>query len=306
MRIDEDEFLDELLPTLRHGADLLVPPGDDCAGIVSDSEHVLLMAVDQVVGGVHYFGTESDDPTPIGLAGRKLMARNLSDVAAMGGVPSHALTAISWPKSADRRRLDEFMAGVRECAEEYDVDLIGGDLCSSPTESASLTIVGRVEVRNLCLRRNARPGDRIFVTGRFGGSLASGRHLTFSPRLREGRWLATQRLTSCMIDVSDGLLKDLERICAASAVAADMVAEAIPRHDGCSLQSALYDGEDYELIVIVPQSCVNQLRSTWPFEVGLAEIGQICEMRAERVRVDGMTVSGDAGFDHFNPGGTAG
>jgi thiamine-monophosphate kinase len=299
MRIDEDAFIGDVCSRLSHGPDLIVPPGDDCAGIRIDSTHVLLMAVDQVVGGIHYFGNDSDTPTPPRLAGRKLLARNLSDIAAMGGVPSHALTSIAWPKSADRDRLDAFMGGVIECAVEYKVDLIGGDLCASQAESASLTIVGKVEEKHLCLRSRAKAGNRIFVTGEFGGSLETGKHLTFAPRLEEGRWLATQGFTQCMIDVSDGLQKDLGRLCHASALSAMIQGDSVPRTPGCDLNQALLDGEDYELAFAVSPENAQDLVSRWPFQTALSDIGYFDSEVPGKVTIDSIAATDQSGYDHF-------
>jgi thiamine-monophosphate kinase len=298
MKIDEDVFIADLLSRLNHGDDVIVPPGDDCAGIRIDSETLLLLAVDQVVGDVHYHGVDAESPTPPKLAGRKLMARNLSDIAAMGGVPTHALTAIAWRKDGGRERLNEFMDGVRECAEAFGVDLVGGDLCASSNEASSLTIVGRVEPGNVCLRRNAKVGDRILVTGYFGGSLRSGRHLTFEPRLQEGRWLATHGFTRCMIDVSDGLQKDLHRICSASSTAARIDGRVIPTHSECCASDALMDGEDYELLFTVPKAMMGDLSVAWPFDTALTEIGEIVEGSSGTVSIEPTGELG-RGFDHF-------
>jgi thiamine-monophosphate kinase len=299
MRIDEDAFIGDVCSRLSHGPDLIVPPGDDCAGIRIDSTHVLLMAVDQVVGGIHYFSSNSDTPTPPRLAGRKLLARNLSDIAAMGGVPSHALTSIAWPKNADRDRLDAFMDGVIECAVEYEVDLIGGDLCASQAESASLTIVGKIEEKHLCLRSRAKAGNRIFVTGEFGGSLETGKHLTFAPRLEEGRWLATQGLTQCMIDVSDGLQKDIGRICHASTLSAMIKGDSVPCTPGCDLNRALLDGEDYELAFAVSPKDAQDVLSRWPFQTALSDIGYFVEDTPGQVSIDSVVVTDMLGYDHF-------
>ncbi|OVE81712.1 thiamine-phosphate kinase [bacterium M21] len=301
MSIDEDGFLAAFLPTLKADNTVIVPPGDDCAALDFGAGPLVLAAVDQIAADAHYCGPDSASPTPPELAGRKLLARNLSDIAAMGGTPRYALTSIGMPSGASAERLQEFANGIRELAESHGVSLIGGDLGCTPSEGASLTIMGTVDRETICLRDRAAVGDHIYVTGAFGNSLESGRHLTFTPRLEEGRWLAERGLTCCMIDTSDGLLKDLQRVCKASKVQAVVDEDNVPIHEDATLDQALLDGEDYELIIAIPAKFSAQLPELWPFPTPLTKIGRFQEGDATIIDSQGTDLQTRHGstFDHF-------
>lgn len=269
--MDEDRFLAELLPRLTR--DIAVPPGDDCAALAWGDGDLLLLAVDQLVADVHYHGPSAARPTPPELAGRKLLARNLSDIAAMGGRPTHALLTLAAPRDADATWHRRFVDGLLALAAEWDTALIGGDLARAPALVATLTIVGRVAADRVCRRDTARAGQMIVVTGAFGGSLPSGRHLNFTPRLREAAALADAGCR-CLIDVSDGLLQDLSRVARASGLQACIDPDAIPRHPGCDLAAALADGEDYELIAAIDPAAWPALQARWTLDTPLTAIGE--------------------------------
>ena len=253
----------------------VVPPGDDCAALAFGDD-LLLIAVDQIVGGKHYYldGPEAASPET---AGRKLLARNLSDIAAMGGIPTACLLAGAFGPRRDPAWIERFYDGVIALARDYGIAMVGGDLATTPAdEVASLTILGRVEPDRVCRRSGARPGDVLVVTGRFGSSLGTGHHLTFAPRCREGRWLAEHGYPTAMMDVSDGLLIDASRICRASGVALRLDPGTIPRRTAATtVEQALGDGEDYELLVAVAPDRLASLRADWPFaDVPLTLIGE--------------------------------
>ncbi len=142
---------------------------------------------------------------------------------------------------------------------------------------SSLTILGSAREDRLLLRTGARAGDVLLATGSFGGSLPSGRHLTFEPRLAEGRWLAEQGCR-CGIDVSDGLLKDASRLAAASGLTIELDLESVPRacvaDEKVGLDQALLDGEDYELLASIAADRVGDLLEAWPFQAKLTAIGR--------------------------------
>ncbi len=256
------------------GGEIAVPPGDDCAAI-RQADGLLLLAVDQLIGGCHYTETGDQAPTPWQI-GRKLLARNLSDIAAMGGIPRFCLVASSIRDEHNERWLETFMRGISELGQEFGVDVIGGDLGRTQGEDIhSLTIVGRMSEEYICRRSGATAGDRIFVTGCLGDAVSTGHHLNFSPRCKEGQWLAESKGVTAMIDISDGLSIDLERICRSSTVDAWLDAGALPlRNEDTTLKSALQEGEDYELLFAVSPSCAQTIRSEWPFaDVPVTEIG---------------------------------
>jgi thiamine-monophosphate kinase len=255
-----------------------------------------------VAAGVHFHGPQSETPLPPELAGRKLLARNLSDIAAMGGRPQFAVVSLAVPSSCPESWLTGFMNGIRDHAAQHNVSIVGGDTGGAASIVCSLTILGSVREDNVCTRDRAAATDRIYVTGRFGGSLESGRHATFEPRLDEGRWLAENGFSRCMIDVSDGLLKDLGRVCLASEVGAVIDPDSVPRHDNVSVEAALTDGEDYELIITVPQTKAAELETAWPFETLLTSIGEFAEVEPVVRDRHGKDLAAQygRGFEHFS------
>jgi len=248
--LDEDELVARLTADLgKSGEGVIVGVGDDCAVMESsDPEIYELLKTDAVVAGVHFSAT--DDAVAVG---RKALCRAISDVAAMGGVPGAALITIALPGDFELEQIEGWYRGMCQIAELFEVALVGGETTSTLRGDAMLSIAltGRVEKSSCVLRSGARVGDLIAVTGRLGGSLASGRHLDFSPRLSEARWLVTDpvRRPSAMMDLSDGLAKDLPRLAKASGVGYRIDVDALPRHEGIDVAAALDDGEDYELLL---------------------------------------------------------
>ena len=235
----ELELIDSILPSLRQNNSVITGPGDDCA-VVEFGGRKLLLAVDQVTENIHF----TSDTAPE-RAGAKLVKRNLSDIAAMGGKPLWMLLAVS-NGSRDINWLKRFVSGAESVAEEYDVPIIGGDTSSLPQEgfTASLTIAGCAE--KPVLRSGAKPQDLIYVTGPIGNSFASEHHLNFVPHLEEGIRIAS--CANAMMDVSDGLLLDAERMAKASGVDFYLDLPGIPLRDGAVYPQALGDGEDYCLL----------------------------------------------------------
>ncbi len=284
--MSQDAFLASLFQKLPPpDSSLAVAAGDDCAAISTGQDNLILLAVDQIIGGRHYFDHNSPEGSPPApppeLIGRKLLARNLSDIAAMGGVPTYCLTAMALAERhyQPEQWLDRFFAGLLALAAEYQVQMIGGDLATSCSEDiASLTIVGSVPASQVCRRRGAAAGDALFATGCFGDALNSEHHLHFTPRCREGAWLAEQGLARAMIDVSDGLLLDGLRIAQASQLSIRMNLETIPlRNPARPLPQAISDGEDYELLFAVPGKETKRLINNWPFPVKLTRIGEFID-----------------------------
>ena len=254
--MEELSLLARLLPQLRSGPGVALGPGDDCAAIDCGGPELVLAAVDHLVDGKHYLsGT-----TPPEAAGAKLFNRNASDIAAMGGSPRWALLALA----AGDRNNDELLAfasGVAHAAEACGASLVGGDIAelAEPGLSASLTILGTVPRGEAVTRSGAKAGDLVCVTGEIGNAFRSGHHLTFSPRLEEGRFLARARLATAMLDVSDGLLLDAMRLAASSHVRIEIDPAKVPLRAGAELPDALGDGEDYELLFTAPPHRAREL-----------------------------------------------
>ncbi len=274
--INELKILEQLLPTLRKSSELVIEPGDDCAALQLPGGQLLLVAIDQVIGEIHY---DSQLTSPM-VAGAKLMKRNLSDIAAMGGTPRWALLSLAVNGRSEEWILD-FCSGVRDAGEAFGVPLIGGDLATLPMvgEVGSLAILGEVPATEVVRRSGARPGDLLYVTGAIGNSYKSGHHLDFQPRLGEGRFLASKHLASSMLDVSDGLLLDAIRLAKASHVDLVLEVDAVPLRSGADRQLALSDGEDYELLFTVPAERAESLEREWSqgfatlTRIGIVETG---------------------------------
>ena len=250
----EFDFI-EWLRTQQTKSDLVqLPAGDDLAILKWDPSDLLLVGTDQVLDGVH-FDSKIHSPRAIG---KKVMNRNLSDCAAMACLPAAALATVALPKGTSLDYVKELYLGLKEAADVFECQLIGGDTATWPNPLAlTVTIIGRSAGIQPIRRSSAKPGDLIYVTGKLGGS-SLGRHMTFEPRVALARDLALGRKTAAMIDISDGLSRDIRHICHESAVGAIIEANCVPIHDdaivlslrdGCSpLDHALHDGEDHELL----------------------------------------------------------
>ncbi len=299
----EDAFLASLfarIPAAPSG--LAIPPGDDCAALDLGDGRWWLIAVDQVVGDRHYVQS-GPAATPPELAGRKLLARNLSDIAAMGGVPTCCLVAGAFGPTCSEAWLRRFYGGILELAGRYQVAMIGGDLALTPTDTVvSLTILGEIRAGTAVRRAGACAGDEFWATGVFGDSFPSGHHLTFEPRCAEGAWLAQRGCAHAMMDVSDGLLLDATRMCQASGLSLHLDVEAVPRRRATTtLQGALSDGEDYELIVAVPPELAAAMVREWPFATRFGRLGVFAAGPPGVWDGQGNAL-GQGGYDHFARG----
>ena len=232
--------------------------GDDCA-VVPAGRSAQLITVDPVIYGEHF-----DDKVTATAAGAKLFKRNLSDIAAMGGIPRAAVVALAIDSRTRITWLRGFYQGLAKISAQYGVPVVGGDVAHHKGGIvATLTLVGETSPTRFLTREGARPGDFIFVTGQLGGSLASGHHHKFNPRLAQGVWLAARPEVRSMMDLSDGIAKDLLALCPKNAVPA-LIEEEIPRRKGCDTRAALCDGEDYELLFSVDHNAdLGLLASDW-------------------------------------------
>jgi thiamine-monophosphate kinase len=304
--------------------------GDDAAVSSLLPGNDLVSTVDLLIEDVHF---ELSWISPAQL-GRKSLAVNISDLAAMGAIPRWMLISLAVPPRLNVEFFDEFFSGMRSMADAHGVSLLGGDTSSSPDRLfISITLLGEGEKNSLLYRQGAQPGDDLYVTGTLGDSLLGlhlgkslkgnplsaeenfllRRHLDPIPRLEEGRELAGKRIARAMIDVSDGLLSDLKHICEESQVGAVIHAQKLPLSGalrslvpggpGQAWKWALKGGEDYELLFSAsPEKAseVQTLAREWP--CGVTRIGRI-EPLAHGVVVQGEKGPVDPaelkGYDHF-------
>lgn len=252
--------------------------GDDTA-ILSCPGKDWVTTVDMITCGTHF-----DRETPLELVGRKALAVNLSDLAAMGAVPCAAFVGIVLPRSMQRHEAESLYRGLFELANLWDVCIAGGDTNSwDGPLVVSVTLQGLVQPGRAVRRDGARPGDWIFVTGALGGSLVSHRHLTFIPRVSEALALCEFAPVHAMLDLSDGLGSDLFHILDRSQVGAVLDSSTIPIHTDVPpdlaadvrLQRALSDGEDFELLFCVSRADGQRLLHSPPIGVPLTKIGEI-------------------------------
>lgn len=245
--LGEEGFILRLARKARTDRSVLRGIGDDCAVLRWRGSGLLLFASDMLVEGVHFRRT-----APPEAIGWKALAVNVSDVAAMGGLPRHAVISLGLPKTAPLSYADGLYRGLRRCARRFGVNLVGGDTVRAPRVVVDVAILGEVERGRVVYRTGARPGDWLLVTGRLGGAVRNGKHLRFTPRVREARALGRRARIHAMIDLSDGLGPDLVRLCQAGRVSAVLESRIIPRAPGCSLAAALNEGEDFELLMAAP------------------------------------------------------
>lgn len=278
--------------------------GDDCAVIPPARRHQLV-TTDPVIHGRHF-----DDRASARAVGAKLLKRNLSDIAAMGGRPVAAVVALALAPETSLAWLRGFYLGLAAAARQYRVRIVGGDVTQAPAGffGAFLTLHGESGGR-LITRTGARRGDHIYVTGSLGGSLLGGQ-FRFVPRLAEGAWLAARSEVVAMMDVSDGIANDLGAL-TSTGLAPALRAEAVPvsaaarrmarRAGGTPLAHALGDGEDYELLVIV-RAAANRgkLARAWRRRfpgLPLTHLGNF--VAAGRVPAGAIDLAAYRGYEHL-------
>lgn len=299
--MEEKTFIKKITALLKQAPEIKVGPGDDCAAIdlKTPDGRFFLTAADQLAENIHYDPKQSSPAQ----AARKLLKRNISDIAAMGGIPKYAILTIS-ANYSEQEFLQFFKAIEDEC-EKWSVSLCGGDISASASGAAlsSLTINGWVEKEKLCLRSGASPGDILFATGFFGASFPTNHHMDFEPRLKQARFLAGD-YTNTMIDVSDGFLTDALQLAEASGLGLQIDTESIPLRKGALLQNALTDGEDYELLFAASPEKAAELEKKWQFkDAPLSKVGVFTEKHpglAYDASQCNLCEKFGKGFDHFS------
>ncbi|OQX14528.1 MAG: thiamine-phosphate kinase [Desulfobulbaceae bacterium A2] len=318
--------------------DLLQGIGDDCAVIAGPANTVWLLSTDTLVAGVH-FDLAWHPPR---LLGRKAVAVNLSDVAAMGGEPRFLLLALALPATFPAADTEAILCGLYEACRESACLLVGGDTVHSPVLALSLTVIGQQPKAEVVYRHGARVGDLIWVSGWLGSAAAGlelcrrglnetgqaefapliSSHLTPSPRCRLGRELSRRGLAHAMQDISDGIATDLAHICTASQIGARIQAELLPSHPLLSraaeqlglvpLDLMLRGGEDYELLwTASPGDTAAILALAEEMMLPCRQIGtivdrpgvQLCQQEPHGTTTTVREIAYQ-GYDHFSAGTT--
>jgi thiamine-monophosphate kinase len=272
--LGEDRLLGQLLSSLSIRKDVLVGAGDDCAVVRFPRENrLLLLKADCVVEEIHF--APSADPAAVGW---KAMMRPLSDFAAMSGLPHFALITLIVPAARSTTWVKKLYRGLKRAAAHFEVSIVGGETSNTLGPAAiSVCVAGFVERARLVSRRGGKAGDDLFITGKLGGS-CRGKHLRFFPRIDESRWLTKNFPVHAMIDLSDGLGADLPRLAKASQLSFKIDVERLPLNPGCSVNHAIADGEDYELLFAIAPRHSERLQKTWRQKfpkLPLTRIGQL-------------------------------
>lgn len=221
--------------------------GDDAAVLKlsgSARDERLLLASDMLVEGTHFRRT-----LPPRWIGWKALAANVSDIAAMGGLPLAAVVSLGVPPATSLKVTDGIARGLERCARCFGLAVVGGDTVRSSNLVIDVAVLGRVKQAHLTLRSGLRVGDRLYVTGFLGGAVRSGKHARFIPRLVQAQWLVRHLRVSAMMDLSDGLASDAWQLARASQKRLRLIAEQIPvARNVRGLKPALCEGEDFELL----------------------------------------------------------
>ena len=306
--------------------------GDDCALIRPRAGQELAVTTDLTVCGRHF---RLDWHTPESV-GHRVLARGLSDLAAMGARPVAAFLSLGLPRELAKAPkgwpsswVGRFLDGMLALADLHQVALAGGDVSETPVPLADIVLMGSVPQGKALLRSTARPGDLLYVTGTLGGGAAAlphferlsrgganglssaripkglapllARHLYPQPRIAQGQALRIRGLASAAMDMSDGLSSDLAHICEESGVAAEVEAALLPVHPGASVEHALHGGDDYELLFTAQPG-------VWmPKTIGgvaITRIGRIVAKRRGRSAISVITERGmeplpAEGWEHF-------
>jgi thiamine-monophosphate kinase len=278
----EFAYIDWLRKRTPADTRVLIGPGDDAAAIHPRPNVPCLVTTDMLMEGTCFRLAEAG-PRAVG---RKALAVNLSDIAAMAGLPVAAVVSVALPQKGGRALAEQLYLGFREIADEFQTAVVGGDTNSwDGPLVVSVTVVGEATGRGPVRRSGAGPGDWLLTTGPLGGSIR-GKHLTFTPRVREALRLHEIANLHAMIDISDGLAADINHICVESGCGAVLKADQIPisadalaMQDGKSpLEHALSDGEDFELVFAVsPDDARGLIQSQRVSGITLVHIGECVE-----------------------------
>ena len=266
--------------------------GDDCAAVRGGRGVLMLLKTDCVVEGRHFLPGDA-----AAAVGWKAACRAVSDIAACGGEPRFALVTCVVRSAQTKRWIDGLYRGIEKAARTYGFHVVGGELARTEGPAMiSVALTGEVPAADFVGRAGGRAGDVLFVTGVLGRSFASGWHLRFSPRIEQARWLVRHFRPRAMMDLSDGLAADLPRLAAAGGTGFIVDSALVPRRRGASLQQALGDGEDFELLFAIDPRKAARLEAAWKKKFPRVPLTRIGHLAAPGVARGLCAVRG---YDHF-------
>ncbi len=283
--MDEFSFIEWIRSQQKQDKDTVIGTGDDCASIKMNDDKLCLVTTDMLVEGTH-FELKKNTPKQVG---KKSIACSISDIAAMGCSAKYAVVSICFHHETKTKFAKELFMGMKEEADEYNIKIIEGDIVSSKKMLAiNVAMFGENKGLKPVKRSASRVGDTIMVTGTLGGSILR-KHFAFKPRLKEGLILNKKFKINSMIDVSDGLVADLNHILEESRTGAILYEDKIPvSHDAkklsrktgmTALHHALHDGEDYELLFTLFDKESERLLASKSLSIHVSKIGRIKKSR---------------------------
>ena len=296
-KIGEHEAIKRLTSVLGSHPDLRTGTGDDCAvTILPGSEFDQVFTTDPIIEQIHFRPHEKPERI-----GNKAAGRVLSDLAAMGAQPQWILVNVVAAPEQDVAVLEKIYAGMTALCQRFGATIIGGDLARGSCLELHVFGVGVLPAGRALLRSGARPNDAIFISGPLGCSI-EGKHLDFVPRVKEGIFLRETGMVTSMMDISDGLATDLRHILKQSGVGALLSVDQIPRAG--TLEQALYDGEDFELLFTAPEELAEGLCAQWQEHFGssLSVVGTITGATGQielRANDGSITELEGKAFEHF-------
>jgi thiamine-monophosphate kinase len=296
--LGEEKLLAQILPRLPGSKRVVVAAGDDCAVVrFRGAKDLLVLKSDCVVEDIHFTSA-----TPATAVGWKAMMRALSDFAGMAASPEFALITLVIAADKEQSWVRDLYRGLNRAASHFNVSVVGGETSATIGNTVvTVSVAGYVESRHFVRRSGGKLDDDLFVSGELGGSIR-GRHLNFVARIPEARWLARHFKIHAMIDLSDGLGSDLPRLARASNLGFQIEKDALPAARGCTIEQAISDGEDYELLFAISPRARKKLCASWKrnfSDVRLTRIGKLIPPSSRSLPAAAGLPPFPSGYVHF-------